>query len=101
MKCPECKGELVIRIAFPHTDKCTLPCTRCNSTGEVPEEMTQWIEDGKIIKDKRIAKRITLRDTAKKISQADNNTILMKNVLKLSSMERGIIKPDMNIYDNL
>ena len=100
MKCPECKGELEIRIAFPHTDKCTLPCTRCNSTGEVPEIMTQWIEKGKDLKNKRIGKKIILLRAAKIVAEESGETI-KDTLYKISNMERGVIEPDMCIYDIL
>ena len=97
MECPKCNGELFLRIAFPHDiDMSTIPCIQCEGTGEVPEEMTQWIKDGAILKDKRISKRITLRKASE---QFDDDFLVM--AMKLSSMERGVIKPDMSIYDNL
>ena len=93
MICPKCNGDKELRIAFPHNpEKCTLPCIQCNAKGEVPEEMMQWIKDGKILKDKRIAKKITLRNAVREIGE---------EVMKISEMERGVIKPDMSIYDNL
>jgi len=96
MICPKCNGDKELRIAFPHSEKCTLPCIQCNAKGIVPEEMTQWIEDGKILKDKRIAKKITLRNMARQL-EGD----VLENAMKISEMERGVIKPDMSIYDNL
>jgi len=95
--CPECNGEKIIRVAFPHTpNNCTAPCTRCNETGKVLEEMLEWIENGKILKNKRRAKRVTFRSAAKILSDGD-----LDFVIKLSNMERGVVKPDMSIYDNL
>jgi len=98
MICPECNGELFLRIAFPHNpNKCTMPCLQCDGLGEVPEEMTQWIEDGDILKEKRIAQKLTLRNAAKQIDDRD----MVYMAIKLSSMERGVVEPDMSIYDNL
>ena len=97
MKCPKCDGHLFLKIAFPHDrNRCTIPCIQCDGTGEVPEEMTQWMADGEILKDKRISKRITLRNAARTF---DGD--FLETAMKLSSMERGVIKPDMTIYDNL
>ena len=95
--CPECNGERVRRVAFPYTpNKCTMPCTRCNETGEVPEEMLDWIENGKVLKAKRVAKRVAFCDVAKRLG--DGSLGVQR---KLSKMERGVIEPDLSIYDNL
>ena len=95
IQCPECNGEKEIRIAFPHNrDKPTLSCMQCKGTGEVPEEMIQWMENGEILKDKRISKRMTLRKATKQLGGLDL-------IMKFSEMERGVIEPDMSIYDNL
>jgi len=97
MKCPKCNGICFLMIAFPHNrEKPYIPCIQCDGRGEVPEEMTQWMADGEILKDKRIAKRITLRNAARTF---DGD--FLETAMKLSSMERGVIKPDMAIYDNL
>jgi len=93
MECPKCHGWKEIPIAFPHNPyKKELPCYQCDATGEVPEEMTQWMADGDILKSKRIDKRMTLRMATIKIDG---------DAVKLSEMERGVIKPDMSIYDEL
>ena len=93
MKCLKCNGEKEIRIAFPHNpDKCTIPCYQCDATGEVPEEMTQWMEDGEILKSKRIEKRMTLRNAVKNLDG---------DAVTFSRMEMGAVKPDMSIYDEL
>ncbi len=79
MICPECKGEEVIRFVFPFTD---LPCRHCRATGKVPKEMPGWIARGKEIRAERIARRVTLRDEAKR---------LIMDVVALSDIERGVV----------
>ena len=93
MICPKCKGEREIRIAFPHNpDKSTLPCHQCGGVGHIPVEMVQWMINGEILKSKRIDKRIILREASKQTGE---------DGIKLSEMERGVIEPDMSIYDCL
>jgi DNA-binding XRE family transcriptional regulator len=30
------------------------PCIRCSSTGEVPDEMAEWMKEGRKMRDKRV-----------------------------------------------
>lgn len=101
MQCPRCRGQKEIPIAFPHDkDNATLPCLQCNRTGEVSDEMIQWMEDGEILRKKRIEVRCVLRNAARKV--AEEKDIKMDSaIIMISDMERGVIKPDMSIYDNL
>lgn len=97
MKCPKCNGICFLPLVFSHNRaKPYIPCIQCDGSGEVPEEMTQWMKVGEILKDKRISKKLTLRDASRQF-EGDFLVIAMK----LSNMERGVIKPDMTIYDNL
>ena len=88
MICPICKGELFLR-GFHFL----LTCHFCNGSGEVSDEVTEWRRKGEILKNKRIAKRLTLR----KASQ-----LLRRTATSLSDMEIGKVAPDMTItYDRL
>lgn len=105
MQCPKCKGEKIMWGFLPHIkdgklDIPAIACLQCDGTGEVPEEMNQWIKDGKILKEKRIAKRITLRNMGKELQKIDNIDLYII-VMKISKMERGVIKPNMSIYNNV
>jgi len=105
MQCPKCKGSRITwgflpRIKDGKLDIPTRPCLQCDAVGVVPEEMNQWIKDGKILKKKRIAKRITLRNMGKELQKIDNIDLAII-VMKISKMERGVIKPDMSIYNNI
>ena len=101
MECPKCKGEKEMRIAFPHNrNKPTIPCMQCKGTGEVPEEMIKWMQDGEILKEKRIAKKMILREASKCLAKNEGIDSIVA-VMRISEMERGVIKPDMTLYDNL
>jgi len=101
--CPKCKGgkdPLCSFPAFPNKKMLEknsgelmkfFACTQCGGSGKVVEEMIQWIKDGEILRNKRIAVRVTLRDAAKSLGLQCS---------MLSEMERGIIKPDMSIEYN-
>jgi len=100
IRCPKCDGgknPLVNFPAFPNKkmlevgeDKLMemFACLLCKGKGEVPDQTASWVENGKILKDLRIEKRLTLRKAAKAL-----------NILasKLSEMERGSKEPDMSI----
>jgi len=99
ISCPQCKGKKEITGLFPcYNDNVPqeerkpvvfLPCPRCNSKGEVPEEMLTWIEKGAKIKAKRIDEEgITLRQKAKKLGIRCS---------ELSNIERGCVDPDLTI----
>ena len=64
------------------------PCNFCDGTGESNDNALEWMMLGDILKDRRIAKKLTLRKAAK---------LLRMDVVKLSGMEIGKIEPDMSI----
>lgn len=70
----------------------TFYCQVCNGTGEITEEKNQWLKDGRMLQERRISHLLTLRNAAKRIKIKPTT---------LSAMERGIIKPDMNISYSL
>jgi hypothetical protein len=98
--CPVCDGgknELVGFPMFPNkkmleTEEKELKkifcCPQCQGKGKVPEQMTQWIKDGEILKDRRIAARLTLKTAA---------WVLDIPASDLSEMERGVSEPNMAI----
>ena len=70
IKCPSCKGEKVIYghpvydEGVPLTDRkfwVEFPCHFCGGDGIVSEEVEKWMVDGDTFKDRRIAKKLTLR----------------------------------------
>lgn len=98
MECPACHGKKYVTGLFPvyarsvprHKRKSCiqLPCPFCNKEGTVPDEVLQWQEDGKILKEKRMAKRLTLRKASKELKMDGS---------ELSDMENGKIEPNMDI----
>jgi hypothetical protein len=96
--CPQCYGTGHFPLpAFPHKKVLETPieelkvffkCDMCNGKGLATEEVYGWIADGELLKDRRIAKRICLRNAPE---------ILNIDIQILSKMERGCIKPDMDI----
>lgn len=102
-KCPSCKGKKIEYGIFPvyaedvpkekRKRVIEFPCLRCNGSGKVHRDYKKWIEDGEILKDRRIEKKIVIRQAAK---------LWRMSPSKLSEMERGVIKPDMRIhYDTI
>lgn len=93
MICPDCKGEGIQPIAFPHNkEMCTIKCTRCKGKKNVSDCTPEWQQKGEIVKNQRINKRITLRNACKK---------LKLDPVVASEMERGVIEPDINLYNDL
>ena len=97
MKCPDCKDGKILGLFpvwgenVPEEDRkpfVEITCPRCNGTTEVPDEMTEWIDQGRILRERRLAKRITLRKACQKLGV---------DVVILSDMECGKIPPDMSI----
>jgi hypothetical protein len=86
MTCPQCLGEKLIRAAFKQIG---IDCDMCNGKGSVPKEKLLDIKKGFALKKIRILKRLTLRDASK---------IYKIDATELSKMERGVIRPNMNIY---
>jgi len=91
-QCPECKGEGLLAIAFPHNRRAAITCTRCKGAKVVPDIMQQWMSMGKELKEHRISRCITLRDICKQFNI---------DYQVASDMERGIIEPDMSLYQRL
>lgn len=94
IECPMCGGTTEIIALFPtYADHIpenkrkpvlNFPCPRCNETGQIAEEMKKWIEQGKLLREKRRKARITTRELAE------------KNKVKfsiISNMENGMIEP--------
>ena len=77
--CPTCNGEKVIRAEFHDVE---WPCTQCKGTGEVLKEMIAWINRGKEIRAERLARKVTLRDEAKRLDVG---------VMTISAIERGLV----------
>jgi len=102
MQCPTCKGEKKVIGLFPVWAEdvpeeerkafIELTCYRCKGRGEVPEEMTEWMKEGKKLRNKRIEKRILLRNAAKRLGI---------DVTEISEQETGTKKPNPNLYDEL
>ena len=98
--CPKCKGgkePLCCFPAFPNKKMLEksneelmklFACMQCKGTGRVSDEMTQWIRDGEILKNRRISEKVTLRNACKLLN-------IQPSIL--SEMERGVIKPDLSI----
>ena len=109
MKCPLCKGEKEICGIFPvyaedvptedRKMTVTIPCYRCNATGKVSIKMLKWIRDGKKLKEKRRALKLTVRMAYKQIEGDFEECCIAPSTLM--DMELGVIKPDMKVYDGL
>lgn len=76
MQCPTCDGSgKVDGLHF-----LLMTCYRCDGVGSVPDEMAQWVEDGKIYRLARQAKNETIGDAAKRLGIS---------VPELSAIENG------------
>lgn len=92
MICPDCKGSKEIVAA--HVTYANgrsgwgvpFPCHRCNGTGEVPEEMAEWMREGRAMRDARVNGKPyrSQRDEAKRRGMT---------AMQLSAMEMGRVKP--------
>lgn len=94
MKCPNCKGNKKILLAFPPKHLINgIDCYFCNGTGIHDGEYDQsWKELGNKLKQKRINKRLTTSKVAR---------LLKMNRMDLVNMERGLIKPIDIDFDKL
>lgn len=93
MICPDCKGEGIQPIAFPHNkEMCTIICLRCKGKKTVSDQTPEWQRLGEMLKSKRINKRMTLRTICKKLNL---------DTVMVSDMERGVIEPNINLYDDI
>jgi len=84
--CPTCKGDGVLRVFS--REHPIIPCHFCNGEGKVNDIHLKWMKEGKILREKRIAKRLTIRKAAKlhKMRPSD-----------LCNMEIGLIQPRKDI----
>lgn len=84
-KCPECKGKKkIFAIACPGFRPISFPCEFCNGRGRVSPKKIQWKKEGRKMWHDRVNRGLVLRKEAERRKMAP---------LKLSQMERGIIKP--------
>jgi hypothetical protein len=90
MQCPRCNGSKTIVAAHvsyangSHGYGVPFPCDQCAGSGEVPDEMAEWIQAGSAMREERLQRRVTLREEAKRRGM---------NPVELSRMEFGKIKP--------
>ena len=71
IECIDCKGEGAIDgIACSDTtcEPTMMHCFRCNSTGQMPEAMLEWIENGKALRADRLSRNLTMRDEADRLN---------------------------------
>lgn len=90
MKCPSCHGKCRMHAFVDGSSgsgMIWLLCDRCKGQGEVPDEMTQWIEDGKKMRARRIHSPDGFRTL---VEESERRGIPL---VDLSRMERGEIKP--------
>lgn len=68
--CPSCKGnkggEAFVCGPNVHGLRWT-PCSTCNATGEITEEHLARIEYGRLMREDRIRRRLTVREEAKRL----------------------------------
>lgn len=84
--CQQCSGTGKIFLR-PNAIAPFIDCDMCEGTGG-HELNSLWAVQGGIIREWRLKNDITLRECARKYSLDASN---------LSKMERGIIKPDLNL----
>ena len=84
-QCPECGGSGRLIAWDGHV---LGECGMCRGFKTIPNHQLEWIAKGRALRERRISRRITLRDMA--ISAG-------VDVVDLSQIERGIIKPSSEI----
>lgn len=93
MICPTCAGSKVVVASHARMADGSsrwglqLPCFQCGGSGEVPAEMANWIEEGRRMREARIARRTGLREEAARRGISAS---------KLSNMESGREAPVWN-----
>lgn len=88
-RCTDCKGK---RTVFAHINRGEggkhewrhIDCSRCHGTGLMPLEMLKWIEAGRKLRADRIARDLSLREEATRLSI---------KVTELSARETGRLAP--------
>lgn len=87
MKCPQCSGFGELSDMFRRFVKV---CPLCNGSGVVSDKHILWVAQGKKLKEYRLdVLKLKLREASRKFGVDASN---------LSKMERGIIKPNANVY---
>ncbi len=73
MICPDCKGAKDV-FAFVNTGPDAskhrsgmMPCRRCSGRGAVPFQMAEWMRQGRLMRDARVARRESLREAAQRL----------------------------------
>lgn len=85
--CPECHGEgriLALGCGKKGPVGLSFDCELCENSGEIDERKSAWREEGRRMKEERIARKVVLRNEAKRRGM---------DPLTLSRMERGILEP--------
>lgn len=83
MVCPDCNGKGQ-SVALTRGYLRLFVCDRCQGNGNVTDEMAEWVEDGRRLRDMRMVPYRNLGTDAKRRGLG---------VVELSQMERGVIKP--------
>ena len=93
--CPQCKGEKEVVGIFPvyaedvpkekRKPVVKMPCPRCHGSGDVPEEMLEWMKKGKELKQERLDRGVGLRKEAERLGVKSS---------ELSAVEQGRVDPD-------
>ena len=71
MICPSCNGEkesFGIGCGSNGCKPMSMKCYRCQGVGTVPDAMKEWIENGNILREKRLKNNVGLREFAKSIN---------------------------------
>lgn len=90
--CPDCKGTGKtgpVHVNYGYDQKLgrcrgewkdNIPCSRCNGSGTVPDEMAEWIYAGRKMRDARVARGESIYECAKRLGTSS---------AELSAIERG------------
>lgn len=96
MKCPSCNGK---GSSFGHCNTGPdsskhywgyIKCLRCKGSGIVPDEMKQWIADGKAARERRFASGKSLLEAAKETGISTAELSAMENGHKPFSAKAGL-----------